>query len=116
MELSQLTFIVEDKHREYAMQKVGKLWRSFKTGLTGKLYTILKKDGSPENIKLLGDKVKADYGVPEDLWTRFVQSRMTPEFEAIRKKNQRNQSQQTAYHHSARRPYSDIREDLVSYY
>lgn len=93
------------------MQKIGARWRGFKTKLTKKIFEKLKAGDDPMSLT---STMELEYGIAPEDWTRFVQSRINPDFETLRKTKQGNQSSQVLLHRTSRKPYAALRCDLVS--
>ncbi|KAL5127862.1 hypothetical protein HKD37_14G040208 [Glycine soja] len=73
------------------LQTVGERWRQFKSDLTRKWALAAHQDG-------VEDTVCEKYGISNEKWAQFFQTRRDPSWEDVRKKAQAIQKQNTAPH------------------
>ncbi|KAL6218695.1 hypothetical protein ACLB2K_011905 [Fragaria x ananassa] len=95
-------------HKPYILQQMGRLWRAYKSELTGSVMTVLEsRRNRTETARLLGLIRPED--VPQAEWDQFVAERSTGEWKAKSEKMKAVRAKQLLPHTLSRKGY--VREE-----
>ncbi|KAL6139057.1 hypothetical protein ACLB2K_064334 [Fragaria x ananassa] len=92
-------------HKPYILQQMGRLWRAYKSELTGSVMTVLEsRRNRTETARLLGLIRPED--VPQAEWDQFVAERSTGEWKAKSEKMKAVRAKQLLPHTLSRKGYA----------
>uniref|UniRef100_A0A803QVH3 Ubiquitin-like protease family profile domain-containing protein n=1 Tax=Cannabis sativa TaxID=3483 RepID=A0A803QVH3_CANSA len=103
------TFKLSNSSKTNVLKEAGKTWRNWKTRMTKDLIYEYK-DVAPQLLEK-PPKDYINYYSPED-WKGFVATRLTPEWEELRKRKQASQAQNKYPHRTGRGGYALIEQNM----